>query len=84
MIKLDKKILEYIEIKKELNEIIKAIERDEIPDKDYWYADEFLYEKGYFSWGTLIFKGNKYTFHYNKEEGIFYDTIALEGEDFND
>lgn len=63
------------------DEIVKAIECDDIPKEDYWFSEEFLYEKGYFSQGTLKFKGNIYSFHYNMGDGIFYDTIELKEEE---
>ena len=72
MVKIDNELFD---------KIIKGIESGSIPDKDYSFSDEYIYESGYSAEGYLLFEGKSYTFRFNKEEGIFYDTIELENED---
>lgn len=71
--------------KKLLNEIIKAIEWDIIPDEDYHFEEgEGFFESDsytYISNGTLKYNGEIYEFGWNREFGIIYDTIELKKEE---
>jgi len=51
---------------------------DTIPDKAFWFSDEFHYSGNeYNALGTIIFRGVKYEFFYNHEWGIKTNTLEV-------
>jgi len=57
-------------------EIIRAIEAETIPEKDFHFREDFSYMgRTYMALGTLKYKEKTYEFIWNHDEGIFYESI---------